>query len=1008
MPASERRYDKTKGVPVYKINLRSSLLLGAATAAAIGLSAPAYAQQAMETVVVTGTLIQGNVNLVSPITVIDQTALDQRGISTIQSALQQDVAINGPALTNSFTANGAFAGGASGASLRGLSTNSTLVLFDGMRAAYYPLADDGSRNFVDMNTIPDDIVESVQILRDGASAQYGADAIAGVINIITKKEFQGISGRAEYGVAERGGAGEYKASVTAGVGDLSTDHVNFYVSAFYLQDAGLMNSQRPYPYNSVDGSGITYQGTPGSNGVINGVQSDGSFAGISTAGEFAVRPGTHNADGSFTALAGSKYQNLDGCASGTSYTLTVAQQTATPTAPATVCQYDYAKLGGEIQPAINRFGISTHTAFVLPNGAEGYVETNFMQDNVKYDGFYGEPSTMYGNAPTGIAYPTFSTSSNLLPHAAGSELLYLPVWVCPERVNCSTSANRHLNPNNPFAAAGNDARLIGRDWFGRFPSDESQDRSYRLAAGFDGTFSNDWKYHVGATAMHTDLTTTANGFVYIQHLLDVINDGTYNFVNPAANSKAVLDYVFPTNTNKASSDEDQIVATVTAPLFKLPGGDLTAVVGGSISYEAVDDPSGNPDYNGPTQRYFVLNAFGTKGARRVYSGFFEINAPVFEELVLNASGRFDKYSSGQSNFSPKLGLWYKPFDFLTLKGAYSQGFRIPSFAEANALPTTGYVTNAKSLFNDAYLAQYGCTLATYNTCSTYLTAGSYGETTLASPSLNPEKSRSWVFDVTVHPIDELTLTATYYNIKKTGAITGPDLTPAIQAYYTGQPIPAGYTVIADAPDVAHPAATPRIAFVEAQLINANTVRTSGFDFGMTYDSDLDFLADTFGKVHLTSAANATFIQNLSTVFPDGHVERYDGTLGNFNLTAGTGTPKWRGIWQNTFTSGMWDITATVNWFSGYNLSAMDQGTGYKDCGLDSGNQACNVADAWTYDANIQAHVTSNITAYVTVLNVLDTMPPIDNVTYGAVNYNPVQGGDMILGRYWKFGVKLDY
>ncbi len=123
--------------------------------------------------------------------------MQKRGITTVQDAIQQLAANNGPALTNSFTANGAFAGGASGASLRGLSTNSTLVLFDGLRAAYYPLADDGSRNFVDLNTIPDDIVDRVEVLQDGASSTYGADAIGGVINIITKKEFNGFSARAK-------------------------------------------------------------------------------------------------------------------------------------------------------------------------------------------------------------------------------------------------------------------------------------------------------------------------------------------------------------------------------------------------------------------------------------------------------------------------------------------------------------------------------------------------------------------------------------------------------------------------------------------------------------------------------------------------------------------------------------------------------------------------------------------------------------------------------------------
>jgi len=148
-------------------------------------------------IVVTGSLFrQTDAATPSPVTTITTENLDQRGITTIQSAIQSLASNNGPALTNSFTANGAFAGGASAVSLRGLSTNSTLVLFDGLRAAYYPLADDATRNFVDLNTIPDDIVDRIEVLRDGASSSYGADAIAGVVNIITKRKFNGISGRA--------------------------------------------------------------------------------------------------------------------------------------------------------------------------------------------------------------------------------------------------------------------------------------------------------------------------------------------------------------------------------------------------------------------------------------------------------------------------------------------------------------------------------------------------------------------------------------------------------------------------------------------------------------------------------------------------------------------------------------------------------------------------------------------------------------------------------------------
>ena len=1004
-------------------SLRTALFLGAATAAALSLSTVAFAQN-VETVVVTGTLIQGNANLVSPITVIDQTTLDQRGISSIQDALQMTLANNGPAVTNNWTSNGNFAQGASGISLRALTTNSTLVMFDGMRAAYYPLADDGIRNFVDLNTIPDDIVENIQILRDGASSSYGADAIAGVVNIITKKEFQGVSARAEAGISDSGIAASERFSITAGVGDLGKDRVNFYISASYFHSDIVHARDLPYPFNTSDWSNIcdTACGSTSAYGYLNHTRNaDGSLA-INTNTEFMVRPGTHNADGSFTVTPGSSYQNLStGCGTGTSYTLTAADRSgAGAIDPATVCQYDVQKLYGVTNPAVTRFGLSGHTAFQLPNNMEGYVEANFMQDSVSYPSY---PATIYGAAPAGVYYPQFRTSGvggSFSPnYAAGSEVLYLPNWVCSERVNCNTAADKHLNPNNPFASATTptDARIIGRDMTAT-EFNETRDRTYRVAAGLNGSFFDDWKYDIGMTAMHIDLHQIQAGYVNIQHLLDVIADGTYNFINPSANSEALNTYLKPTDVTNMSSDLDQVRASVTAPLFKLPGGDLTVVVGGSIYYEAVDDPSANSDINGPTARYFTLNAFGTKGSRDVYSTFFEVNAPVLEELVINASGRYDYYSSGQSNFSPKIGVWSKPIDWLTLKGTYSQGFRIPSFAESNALPTTGYVTNTSGLFTDAYLHQYGanCSVATFSSCPTYIKSASYGLTTIANSHLQPEKSRSWVADVTVQPIDELTITTTYYNIKKTGAIANLNCSQALKHYYgaaaAGDPLCA---VIADAADVNTPGATPRVAFLDAPLVNANAVRTSGFDFSVTWDSDIDAVEDALGvkddlgTVHLTSSAQATFIQNLDTKFADGTIERYDGTLGNNNLTAGTGTPKWRGSWQSTFTAGKYEFTSTLNWNSGYNLSAMDQGTGYRDCGLSDGSVPCRTADYFTWDINVQAHVRDDTTIYLTVNNVLGDLPPVDTIaTYGITGYNVVVGGDGILGRYLKAGIKLDF
>ena len=179
----------------------SALALGAAQAPAAlaqdrGTSSPSGTQAnpgeapAVETgdsIVVTGSLIRRtDTETPSPVTVLSAETLEQRGLNTVTEALQRLSAGNAGTITQGWNASANFAAGASAISLRGLTVQATLTIFDGLRMAPYPLADDGQRNFVDMNTIPNAIIERIDVLKDGASSTYGADAVAGVINVITR------------------------------------------------------------------------------------------------------------------------------------------------------------------------------------------------------------------------------------------------------------------------------------------------------------------------------------------------------------------------------------------------------------------------------------------------------------------------------------------------------------------------------------------------------------------------------------------------------------------------------------------------------------------------------------------------------------------------------------------------------------------------------------------------------------------------------------------------------
>jgi iron complex outermembrane receptor protein len=965
-------------------------------------------------IVVTGSILRTTDRATpSPVTTVSAEALDQRGVQTAQEGIQQLTFNNGPALTNSFSANGAFAGGASAVSLRGLSTNSTLVLFDGLRAAYYPLSDDGTRNFVDLNTIPDELVDRIEVLRDGASSSYGADAIAGVVNIITKRQYKGIGGRVEAGITERGDGANQRLSLIAGTGDLDDDGYNAYVSGFYLNQNPLYNRDRGYPYNSSDQRRICNDGNCGPNNVVNGLDGNGGYTfseGVfNTGGTLYVRP----FDGTNTDAQG-RYQQLNpslGCGRGPGYTLSAADLARTDedgnlvnaAAPTSVCQDDLVNNDGVIAPKIERFGGSARFTARVGDNAEAYAMFNFQQSRVGYSGGLG---IIRANANAGIDFPRFSTGGTGPSFAPGSFQLTLPVYTCAGGVGSAnglntgcTAANGTLNPNNPFAAQGQVARIVGR-----LPNirqyDETRSRVYRAAIGIKGSVADTWDYAVDATAMHTDLRRLQQGYVRIDNLLTAIAQGSYNFVDPFANTDRQNSFLSPDNVNNAESDLMQVQATVGRSLAQLPGGPLQLGLGLAYRYESINAPSANPDFNGPTDRYFVLNGFGVNGNRSVYSAFGELNAPVFDQLVLNASGRYDKYSSGQQAFSPKFGAKFTPFRQFAVRGTYSRGFRIPSFGEANSLPTSGFVNAAPTTYSDGFLAQYGCTQATFTSCPAYIRNSSYGQTTRATPNLDPEKSRSFTAGIIFEPTRAFTFTVDYFNIKKTNAIAAADNQAAIDAYNAGGAIPAGFAVIPDAIDPSFAGARPRIAFVEASYVNANTIRSQGIDFSATGTFDVA------ENVSFTSSAQASLILELSTQFADGSKQEYQGTIGNYNLTAGSGTPRWRGTWQNTLNVRDFSLTATAQYFDGYNLSAEDQGGVRGDCGLNPGYVPCDVDSYITLDLTGSVKVTDRASFYVNVLNLFDSMPPIDPVTYGANLYNPVQGGSGIYGRMFRAGFKL--
>lgn len=984
-------------------------MLSASTAAlSLALAAPAFAQAAAaanaapvatsddQEVVITGTLFRNAAAATaSPITVINSEDLAKRGVNTISDAVQSLSANNAGSMNQNWSGFN-FATGATAVSLRGLTTGNTLTIFDGLRSAPYPLADDGHRNFVDLNTIPQAIVDRVEVLQDGASSTYGADAVAGVVNVIVKKEIVGLHMNASGGISQRGDAGEQRIDATAGYGSLNEQGFNAYVNVEYQHNDPLYARDRGYPFNSSDLSKIcNAAGSCMANGVASGVQADGSYLGLGSTTVPFVRP--YTADGKL--IATERYQMLNpaaGCGNLKAATLTDAQRATSAgfSSPQVVCQQDLQHDYFMEQPRTSRFGTTARVTANVGSRAQAYAMFNYYQTRT-----FSQIAPLNYGGQTAAGGATFVLNP-----------LLLPVYVCPRAtVGACDASNGTLNPNNPFASLNEQARLALR--YDRPRETFTNSQAFRYTAGINGTFGDDWAYTADFTKSHVALKVRNENYFFASHLVDVIKDGSYNFINQAANTEEQRQYVAPTSINRSSSDLWQAQATLAKSFFQLPGGAFQVAVGVAYRHEAIDNPSANPVNNdSPADRYYSINAVGVEGSRNVKSAFFEADAPVFDMLDLKASGRYDKYSSGQKNFSPKFEAQFKPIRQIKLRGTYSKGFRIPSFNEAYGLPTTGYVTTTADPSDPgqaAFIAAHGN--------NAYATLPySYGLTATGNPNLKPEKSRSYTLGAVFEPTSRISFTVDYWNIHIKNLISNVDYSDAINQYYNNNGVVniPGLVVTPGLVDPDHPSALPVLGFISYSFQNANSEDASGIDLSAQARFNI-------GGVRWTTHATASWLRKLQKTI-GGVVQRYDGTLSPCDVTSCSGAPKWRGTWQNTFDVGKFSTTFTTYYTGGYDLASTDYGGVKGDCtGASVGASVVTYADGTPVrchgpkyiqvDMTASYQVTDKLQMYVNILDLLDKKAPFDpSAAYSLYQYNPAWASGGFTGRYFRVGARVDF
>lgn len=269
-------------------------------------------------------------------------------------------------------------------------------------------------------------------------------------------------------------------------------------------------------------------------------------------------------------------------------------------------------------------------------------------------------------------------------------------------------------------------------------------------------WGGDWNYNVNFVGMTDSLRRTITGVPTYQGILAAIADGSYNFADPSKNSDSVRSAIAPKAVLNASSQEYALDVVLSKGLFELPGGMVTLGIGGQARYESLSDPSLNPDdpLNPNAQYLPQINPFSAFGTRKVGSTFFEVGIPVIKQLSFDVSGRYDHYSEGFSNFAPKVGVVIKPIKEVTLRGTFSKGFRVPSFAETGG-QNVGFISYTPT--NPEFLAQHQNVSGTGP--DAYAQTYSVGLNTVGNTNLKPEKSTNFTGGVILQPKPWLSMSA---------------------------------------------------------------------------------------------------------------------------------------------------------------------------------------------------------------------------------------------------------
>ena len=803
---------------------KSRVLLGAATAALVpaaffSTAAPAIAQdEARDEVYVTGSRIKRTeLEAATATTVVDSAIIDLSGAVNTADLLRTLPAFGVSGITSTNSNFQTSAAGINTLDLRNLGDDRTLTLVNSRR--FVPGVPGSGA--VDFNQIPTELIERIEVVTGGASAIYGSDALAGVVNVILKDDFEGVAASFQGGEAWDGGNTETRAALTIG-GNFADDRGNAVVNVSYSNNEGLLSRDRPN--TQIDDIALClFTGdladceTPvepffSSFGEQGRFQADGGGT------AFTVRP-----DGSVVNFS----TPIDGFNRQAFRTINIPTQ---------------------------RFLFNGNAHYDISENVSAFFEGSYANSTTvsALEPFPLDSADLFGGDPTrGIAFsnPFVQNTPGFAAQAIAANGGIAPTEITFRRR--LTEVDRR----------GNDA-----------------DRNtFRFVIGLEGKIADKWDWQLTYNRGKSTSTQISTGQVNVSNFreaLNAVDDGFGNIVcaNPIAVSEGCVPinviglgaispeaaaYVRADSTRVADNFQQVFQGTITGPIFELPAGSVNVALGAEYREESSRDV---PDALSQSGQNAGNVSPITEGAFDVYELFGELKVPLladkpmFKELSIGGAYRYSDYSLSGTTHAYSGNARWAPMDGIAFRFQYAHAVRAPNIGELFSPPGETFATVSDPC-NGVTAATVGvvadnCRLIP-EIAARIVATGSFtltqpeiqgtGGFIGGNPNLGVETADTYQAGVILNPdlgVGEFLLTADYFNISIDGVITSPGRQFTLDTCFNSVNLSSPFCNSLVRQNQGPVALQGALLEVNTLLANAGTLDTAGLDFFLSYRFDL--------------------------------------------------------------------------------------------------------------------------------------------------------------------------